>query len=175
MIMLNNKQITGNISQLCPLKWSMNQLFISYMATLYSGTLEFDVFANTTLWLCLLEPLYMLQNLQQSDYLVYLKGLNKTSVQILLEFKIYFHNCCLGDDRSRIKNQNSGTLPEFWFRLIRNWNDFSKFQFRSIRTGLFFLKIWFRSLRVGLGQKKNSKNIYTNLLALVYMYSSCQH
>ena len=33
----------------------------------------------------------------------------------------------LGEDRNRIKNPNSGTLPEFRFRLIWNRTEFSKF------------------------------------------------
>ena len=76
---------------------------------------------------------------------------------------------CVGDDRNRIKNRNSGTLPEFRFRLIRNRNDFSKFRFRLIRNRIGDLKFRFRSIRTGLRQiKSGKKDKQINRLACAY-------
>ena len=73
--------------------------------------------------------------------------------------------CCtvtlsqLGDNRNRIKNRNSGNLPEFRFRFIRNRNDFSKFWFRSIRNRIGDLKIRLRSIRTRLRKTNRDKQI----------------
>ena len=75
----------------------------------------------------------------------------------------------IGDDRNRIKNRNSGTLPEFRFRLIRNRNDFSKFRFRLIRNRIEDLKFRFWLIRTGVRQKKSGeKDKQMNLPVCAY-------
>ena len=59
--------------------------------------------------------------------------------------------------QDKIENRNSGTWPEFWFRLMRNRNDFSKFWFQWIRNRIGDLKIRFRLIRTGLRQIRSGK------------------
>ena len=50
----------------------------------------------------------------------------------------------------------TGWVREFWFRLIRNWNEFSKFRFQSIRNQIENIKFQFQLIRTGIKPTEGS-------------------
>ena len=63
----------------------------------------------------------------------------------------------LGGDRNWIKNRNSGTQPEFRFRLIKKRKGFKKLRFLVNKNRIGDFKIRFPLIRTGLRRTKSGK------------------